>query len=279
MTKKALITSSATQIEYTADQIQLIKNTVALSATDNELALFLQVCKNHRLDPFTRQIHFVKRAGKGVFQISIDGFRTIAERTGNYAGNDDPLFDDEAAPKKATVTVWKIVNGTRCPFTATARWSQYFPGENLGFMWKKMPHLMLGKCAEALALRKAFPEALSGMYSDDEMEQSGKPDTVKVDAISADVPTVAAVPPAVTPEVVRPVADDLSKPATAEQIRNIASLCKELGGTVQALYSKFGIRTRPTKKQAMDMIDAMSKKTGRVTEADVVKAEELAKTA
>lgn len=276
MTTKALTKSSA-DVSYSPAQIELIKNTVAVGATDNELGLFLQVCKNRKLDPFSRQIHFVKRAGKGTIQTGIDGFRTIAERTGHYAGNDDPVFDNETNPKHATVTVWKMVNGVRCPFTATARWSQYCPGAGQDFMWKKMPHVMLGKCAEALALRKAFPEALSGLYSDEEMEQSGKPEMVKADVVSTEAPV--DVPPAVIPEVVKPAADDLKKPATAEQVREIAALCKELGGTVQALYEKLKIKGRPTRKQAMDMIDAMSKKTGRVTEADVAVAEELAKAA
>ena len=74
------------------------------------------------------------------------------------------------------MTVYKIVGGQRCGFTATARWDQYFPGEKQGFMWKKMPHLMLGKCAEALAIRKAFPAELSGLYTQEEMQQASAPD-------------------------------------------------------------------------------------------------------
>jgi hypothetical protein len=71
------------------------------------------------------------------------------------------------------VTVWKILSGVRCPFTATAHWAEYYPGDAQGWAWKKMPHVMLGKCAEALALRKAFPAELSGVYTFEEMEQSG----------------------------------------------------------------------------------------------------------
>jgi phage recombination protein Bet len=156
--------------EFPPDQVDLIRRTIAAGATDDELALFVGQCKRTGLDPFSRQIHFVKRSGKMTIQTGIDGYRLIADRTGLYAGNDDPIFDDEAKPRRATVTVWKLVQGVRCPFTSTARWEQYYPGETQGFMWKKMPHLMLGKCAEALALRKAFPHELSGIYTTDEME-------------------------------------------------------------------------------------------------------------
>lgn len=164
------------QVTFSKDQVELIKRTVARNTTDDELALFLYTAKRSGLDPLAKQIHCVKRSGKDggsmSIQTAIDGYRLIADRTGKYAGNDDPIFDDEANPTRASVTVHKIVDGQRCAFTATARWSQYYPGDAQGFMWKKMPHLMLGKCAEALALRKAFPANLSGIYTDEEMHQA-----------------------------------------------------------------------------------------------------------
>ena len=80
-------------------------------------------------------------------------------------------------PNKATVTVYKMLEGQRLPFTATARWSEYYPGEKIGFQWRTKPYLMLGKCAESLALRKAFPKLLSGMYSAEEMDKT----TVQMD--------------------------------------------------------------------------------------------------
>jgi len=228
----ALASKSSDISGYSPDQIQLIKNTVAVGATDDELGLFLTVCKHHKLDPFTRQIHFVKRAGKGTIQTGIDGFRTIAERTGSYAGNDDPVFDDEAKPTKATVTVWKIVNGTRCPFTATARWSQYYP-KGQGFMWDKMPHLMLGKCAEALALRKAFPEALSGLYSDDEMEQAGTKDAKPAEAVEP--PRKAEIVDAVSEP------QDVSPP-TEEQMETIERLLTETKSDREKFYRYFKVK-------------------------------------
>jgi phage recombination protein Bet len=135
------------------------------------LALFLHQCKRTGLDPLARQIYCIKRGGKATIQTGIDGYRLIADRTGVYAGNDDPRFegDEDGHPLKATVTVWKLVGGQRCGFTATARWSEY---KAEGPMWGRMPYLMLGKVAEALALRKAFPADLSGLYTDEEMDQA-----------------------------------------------------------------------------------------------------------
>lgn len=181
-------------VTFTSKQIELIKRTVAKGTTDDELALFLYTAKRVGLDPLAKQIHCVRRGGQSgsiSIQTAIDGYRLIADRTNKYAGNDDPVFDDESNPTKAMVTVYKIVDGVRCPFTATARWSQYYPGDSQGFMWKKMPHLMLGKCAEALALRKAFPAELSGLYTDDEMHQS--------DAVEVRPPIQQPKPKASTP--------------------------------------------------------------------------------
>lgn len=170
--------------EYSPDEIDLIKETVAKGATDLELKLFLYQAQRTGLDPLSRQIHFVKRWNKklqreeGSIQTGIDGYRVIADRTGKYAGNDDYEFDDpDGQPKWAKATVYKMVGGQRCAFSATARWSQYYPGEGKGFMWDKMPHVMLGKCAEALALRKAFPDDIT-LYTHEEMMQAAKEEAV-----------------------------------------------------------------------------------------------------
>lgn len=171
---KALVSG---HMDWTREQIELIKTTVAKGTTDSQLQLFLYTCKKTGLDPLAKQIHCVVRQTKNGPQMSIqtaiDGYRLTADRSNKYAGNDDPVYDNELKPTKATVTVYKLVAGVRCPFTATARWDQYYPGDLQGFMWKKMPHLMLGKCAEALALRKAFPQELSGVYTNEEMAQAG----------------------------------------------------------------------------------------------------------
>lgn len=163
--------------QWTQEQVDLVKRTVCKDSTDDELKLFMHVAQRSGLDPFARQIYAVKRKNaRGEYQmtiqVGIDGFRVIADRTGCYAGSDDPVFDDEKKPRKATVTVYKMVQGVRYPFTASARWDEYYPGDSQGFMWKTKPCLMLSKCAESLALRKAFPAELSGLYTTEEMEQA-----------------------------------------------------------------------------------------------------------
>ncbi|MCK9569296.1 phage recombination protein Bet [Candidatus Pacearchaeota archaeon] len=164
------------------EEYGLLRREKCNTFTDDQFATFRYAIERFQLDPFANQIYAVIRSvkinegyeKKLTIQTGIDGFRLIADRSGKYAGNDDPSFDRKIDPNIATVSVYKIVAGLRCPFTASARWDQYFPGEKQGKMWLKMPHLMLGKCAEALALRKAFPAELSGLYTTEEMAQADK---------------------------------------------------------------------------------------------------------
>lgn len=168
------------------DQIDLLKRTVAKGVTDDELALFVHVANRSGLDPFAKQIHAVRRRAKvdGQYrevmsiQTGIDGFRLIAARTKAHAGTDEAVFEEaDGSPLKATVTVWKVVAGMRVAFTASARWSEYVQTykdynsgeEKVSGLWAKMPYVMLAKCAEAQALRKAFPADLSGMYAEEEI--------------------------------------------------------------------------------------------------------------
>jgi len=142
---------------------------------------FIETAMRRKLSPEAKQIYLINRRVKnkdtGKYedrwtpQTGIDGFRIIAERTGRYAGSDEPVFEwaTSTTLERATVTVYKMVQSQRCAFSATAYWEEYNPGQGL---WGKMPRTMLAKCAEALALRKAFPEDLSGLYTDAEMDQS-----------------------------------------------------------------------------------------------------------
>lgn len=176
---KSLAVSSADLLQ----ELQTVKDVIAPDATDSELKLFALYCAKTNLDPFQKQINFIKRGGRPVYQTSIDGFRVIAERTRRYAGSSDPVFDEgisqyehikskRGLPMTATVTVKKIVGKNIFEVSATAQWNAYAPTGAMGFMWTKMPYLMLGKVAEALALRKSFPNAFGGLYLNEEMDQA-----------------------------------------------------------------------------------------------------------
>lgn len=196
--KALAVASPAALISASWEQKTDLIRAMYPGAKPAELEMFFHQAKRMGLDPLARQIHLVtrKKGNSGetmaVVQVGIDGYRAVADRTQLYAGNDDPLFDEgltqyqmiqagKLRPETSTVTVYKVVGGVRCPFTATATWKAYCPTAGNDFMWVKMPYLMLSKCAEALALRKAFPAELSGVYTDEEMDQAGKVITVTLD--------------------------------------------------------------------------------------------------
>lgn len=175
----------------TAGQLELVKRTVANGATADELKLYLYDCARQGVHPLDKLIHFtVRKNQKGERKYtpitSIDFMRIRAADTGEYAGSDDATFRGVKAGDdfEATVTVWRMVDHQRCPFTATARWTEYKPDKD-DFMWRKMPHTMLAKCAEALALRKGFPKQLAGLYAKEEMDQAGpsEPTVVTVETV------------------------------------------------------------------------------------------------
>ena len=180
----ALATHDAQSV-MSLEQVDLIKRTIAVGASDDDLKLFLAQCQRTGLDPFSRQIYWIKRGNKGTTQVSIDGFRVIAERSGeldgqevHWCGEDGEWKDvwlSKSAPAAARVLVYR--KGCQKSFPAVAKMVEYNAG---GPMWTKMPATMLAKCAEALALRKAFPHQLSGLYTSDEMDQAEHPAPVVV---------------------------------------------------------------------------------------------------
>jgi phage recombination protein Bet len=218
---------SETTLQFTDAEMKVLKEKNQ-KLTPVEFDAFLSACKRYQLNPLANQIYArvqpatPKNQKQVTYCAQIDGYRLLADRTQMYAGNDDPVYDDDTnQPKKATVTVYKLVGGVRCPFTATARWSQYCPGGNQAFMWTKMPHLMLGKCAEALALRKAFPAELAGLYTLEEMHQAGVEEPVE--QLPAD--TKPTAPPSKKPTPPPAPKSEAKQPAIAPPKRSDAEAC------------------------------------------------------
>jgi phage recombination protein Bet len=193
---------SSALVTFTPQQVALLKRTVAKDANPLEFDLFVEVCRARGLNPLVRHAYCLVMSKdkpdkrQMVIVVSIDGQRHIAEKTGNYRGDDRaPRFEVDPGLKgplnpagliSAEVSVYKHSHGEWFPVTAVAYWDeavplspiwedkkptdkmQIAPGKD---GWKKMPRLMLAKVAEMMALRKAFPDTFSGLYGEAEMDR------------------------------------------------------------------------------------------------------------
>ncbi|MFC5883352.1 phage recombination protein Bet, partial [Streptomyces virginiae] len=185
------------QTNWTPEQAAVLRQGgIDNDVTPAELSGFLHLSQRTGLDPFTRQVYLIgrwdNRQKRKVFtpQTSIDGYRVIAHRVvaaaGHTLGYEDTLWCDasgrwydvwlsDEAPAAAKVVV--VRNGQRFP--AVAKYSEYVQRgkeDKVIGLWGKMPATMTAKCAEALALRMAFPHDLAGVYTAEEMAQADNPE-------------------------------------------------------------------------------------------------------
>lgn len=142
--------------------------------SDGELMFFMLYCQQHALDPFSKQAHLIQTKAGPQVCLGIDGMRIRAAQSGEYAGQDEPAFelDAKGAPVACRVIVYRLVAGQRCAFPGVAYMSE---SRGTSPIWSQRPRGMLAKCAEAQALRKAFPERCGAFYTTDELEHEGGP--------------------------------------------------------------------------------------------------------
>jgi phage recombination protein Bet len=229
--------------------LSALKSLGLAQADSGDLAFFFHQAQRTGLDPFARQIYMINRGGRWGIQTSIDGFRIIAQRSGQYAGQtapywcgDDGVWKDvwlsNTAPTAAKIGVYRT-NFAEATW-AVARWESYAVLNNP--IWKKMPDVMLAKCAESLALRKAFPNDLSGIYTDEEMsqvdvvvEEKIKPKKIDLAIVPANKPQDASVDktaePVQSPQWLR-ILTEIDSADSKEQMKKIWIDSKEYLDTV-----------------------------------------------
>lgn len=208
---RGLLAIQPGQTSWTGEQVAALMSHCGLrEVPDGDAWAFLHLCQRTGLDPWAREIYLIGRKErvngreqmKYTAQTGIDGFRHIAERSGEYVGREGPwwcgpdgqwtdVWLSDAPPSAARVTILRDAHG---PTTATAIYREFVPMRKVyeGYgdgrrpkrnpdgsaveepqgLWGKMPAHMLAKCAEALAIRQAFPRQAAGVYVTEEMEQA-----------------------------------------------------------------------------------------------------------
>lgn len=244
------------QQQLSREQVELIKTTICKGATDDELKLFVQVCNKTGLDPFTKQIHSVKRWNpetskeEMAIQVGIDGLRLQAQRSKKYRGQTAPLWCgrdgvwkevwlEDVPPAAAKVGVYHADFDQ--PVWGIARFDSYCQRKRDGSptrMWKTMGDNQLAKCAEALALRKAFPNETSGLFIGEEMEQADNEEPKRL----------KSVPPPVAPP-----APGSGTTWTEEEVTEAKGLLQQIRACFQAIGQGDRFQTYETKKlEAME---------------------------
>lgn len=269
----------ANQTFWTDNQRAALAQIGVQKASDADLAVFFHQSQRTGLDPFAKQIYMIERKGKQTIQTGIDGFRLIARRTIDrtkegfgyrptlWCGRDGQWRDvwlEQEPPAAAKVVV---VRGGQ-EFDAIALFDSYagkkYDG-NLNAMWSTQGAHMIAKCAEALALRKAFPQDLSGLCTSEEMAQADNSQTVQSQ--------VQRTQPAQQAQPEQDFYALLDECKSRDDINRVASKISAAGrvnefrGTVRELWDSFAPEAEPETDEEVVDGTLVDEETGEVTAA------------
>lgn len=148
----------------TKEDKSLLLATVAKGATESEFQMFWEFCKSTGLNPFKKEIWFIKTGAGVQMMTGINGFLTIANNHPQFDGMTVSIKEEDGKLISATCTVYR--KDRKYPSEATVYYSEYAKNSPI---WRTMPRMMLQKVAKSVALREAFPQELNGMYTQEEM--------------------------------------------------------------------------------------------------------------
>lgn len=262
---KVAITDQNNQTHWNEEQLKIIKNMYARGLNSDELHVFSLLCKELGLDPIRKQAYAIKRQTKNTMgkhewtmtlQTSIEGYRSIAERTGNYAPGEESiyLYDENKNLIGAKAYVKKRTqDGTWHNVSAEAHLEEYAAKDkegNLTSFWKKFPRVMIEKCAEARALRRCFPNELGSLYIKEEMDQ-------------ADIETAETVE---TAEIIDVKQEEEPK-ITEEQVAYINTLITN-PKNITKLLQKYGVNSlrKIKQKDYKELISEIEEKLKKIKE-------------
>lgn len=282
--------TSIQNINGSSNDLQTLKESIYPDASDKEISMVYNYCKSLKLDPLTKPVHLVpvsKRVnGQFVKQTtvmpSINLYRTIAHRSGNYAGKDEPEFGPEIevdgikCPEWCKVTVYRIINGQRCAFTAKEYFlenvatANYQGSKKMNQMWSTRPRGQISKCAEAQALRQAFGLDMLGLPTAEEMVGKMLFDREFGDnKTSAHKVLERLKIDGETEHQEEKIYSDYEEFIDNEQIQEIYQLFKDINASesaVSILLGKVGVETveELSKEDAQKVIAALVKKKGEL---------------
>lgn len=209
------------------ETIKTLKDTVAAGLTDAEFRIFVEYCKGTRLNPFKREVWAIKTPaynnkkgerveGKLQIMTGINGFYEIANRNLEFDGIENGLvgingeYLPQTYPKNDFIGAWSRAHrkDRKIPFEAVAMLYEYDKSKTEAYypergIWHKQKRVMIVKCSDALALRKAFPQELNGLYAAEEMPSEY--------SLEGEKAQVQVIQPIVRPEVIESQAQPIMR--------------------------------------------------------------------